>query len=260
MSDPGSFEDVRAEPAGESELVLDLDGFEGPIDVLLTLAREQKVDLTRISILDLADQYLAFVARARRLRLELAADYLVMAAWLAYLKSRLLLPEPEGEDEPSGAELAAALAFQLQRLEAMQNAGARLMGLPQLGREFFARGAPEEAPVVHTNVFQVTLYDLLSAYARQANRKTTSTLRIAPTELYSMDDALKRLGEMLGHVPDWRSITSFLPPGFLGGLRGRSAMAATFAASLELVRAGRAQLRQDGVFGPIYLRANSGSP
>ncbi len=259
MSDREDFEDSRPEPASEAEFVLDLDGFEGPIDVLLTLAREQKVDLTRISILDLADQYLAFVAKARRLRLELAADYLVMAAWLAYLKSRLLLPEPEGEDEPTGPELAAALAFQLQRLEAMQKAGARLMALPRLGRDFFARGAPEASPVVHTSVFTVSLYDLLSAYARQANRGTGGTLHIAPTDLYSTDDALKRLCDMLGHVPDWRSITSFLPPGFSGGLRGRSAVAAMFAASLELVRSGRAQLRQDGMFGPIYLRANAES-
>lgn len=259
MSESESFEDFRPDPSGDSQLVLDLDGFEGPIDVLLTLARDQKVDLARISILDLADQYLAFVARARRLRLELAADYLVMAAWLAYLKSRLLLPEPEGEDEPTGAALAAALAFQLQRLEAMQNAGARLMRLPQLGRDFFARGAPEESRVVHTSVFTVTLYDLLSAYAQQADRGTGATLRIEPTDLYSMDDALKRLGEMLGHAPDWRSITSFLPPEFQGGVRARSAMAAMFAASLELVRTGRAQLRQDGAFAPIYLRANIGS-
>ncbi len=129
-------------PAGEFELRLDLDGFEGPIDVLLTLARDQKVDLKKISILDLADQYLAFVARARRLRLEIAADYLVMAAWLAYLKSRLLLPEPPADGEPSGAELAAALAFQLQRLEAMQKAGRDLMALPQYGRDFFGRGCP----------------------------------------------------------------------------------------------------------------------
>lgn len=259
MAEQEGFEDPRPGASAESELVLDLDGFEGPIDVLLSLAREQKVDLARISILDLADQYLAFVARARRLRLELAADYLVMAAWLAYLKSRLLLPEPEGDGEPTGAEMAAALAFQLQRLEAMQNAGARLMALPQLGRDFFARGAPEGAPVVEKAVISLTLYDLLSAYARQANRRMAGTLRIAPTDLYSMDDALKRLGEMLGHVPDWRSLMSFLPPGFLGGLRGRSALAATFAASLELVRAGRAQLRQDGAFGPIYLRANATS-
>ncbi|HEY7687855.1 MAG TPA: ScpA family protein [Dongiaceae bacterium] len=254
-SSDAAFEDPAANGTAESRLVLDLDGYEGPIDVLLALAREQKVDLTKISILDLADQYLAFVARARRLRLELAADYLVMAAWLAYLKSRLLLPEPEGVDgEPTGAEMAAALAFQLQRLESMREAAGKLMARPQLGRDFFARGAPEPIPVVRTPVYSVTLYDLLRAYGAIANRKQGGLLRIPPTEIYSMDDALQRLGEMLGGSIDWRALMSFLPPDWTDGLRGRSALAATFAASLEIVRAGRAEVRQDGTFGPIYLR------
>lgn len=251
------FEDPRPEP-GDAQFVLDLDGYEGPIDVLLTLAREQKVDLARISILDLADQYLAFVARARRLRLELAADYLVMAAWLAYLKSRLLLPEPEGAEEPSGPELAAALAYQLQRLEAMQEAGRKLLQRPQLGRDFFARGAPEPAETVTRPVVQVTLYELLRAYAVQSGRQRAALLRIPPTDLYSMDEALKRLGDMIGHLPDWQTIASLLPAGFGGGLRARSALASTFAASLELVKAGRAQLRQERPFGPLYLRSASG--
>src|SRR6266581_6563019 len=157
-------EDLRETIAPEDALLLDLDGYEGPIDVLLLLARDQKVDLRKISILDLADQYLAFIARARQLRLEIAADYLVMAAWLAYLKSRLLLPEPEGEGEPTGVELAAALAFQLQRLQAMREAGARLMARPQLGREIFPRGAPERFRVITRPVYSATLYDLLKAY------------------------------------------------------------------------------------------------
>src|SRR5215475_6959548 len=169
-----AFEDTGKTGTSDSQFVLDLDGYEGPIDVLLNLAREQKVDLTKISILDLADQYLAFVARARRLRLELAADYLVMAAWLAYLKSRLLLPEPEGEAEPTGAELAAALAFQLQRLEAMQRAGARLMALPRLGRDFFVRGEPERVQVVARPVYRLTLYELLKAYGAQAAERQPS--------------------------------------------------------------------------------------
>ena len=161
-----SFSPDEGSPSGggELELHLDLDGFEGPIDVLLTLARDQKVDLKKISILELADQYLAFVARARRLRLEIAADYLVMAAWLAYLKSRLLLPEPPADGEPSGAELAAALAFQLQRLEAMQKAGRELMALPQYGRDFFGRGLPEPVQIVEKPVYKLALYDLLKAY------------------------------------------------------------------------------------------------
>ena len=249
-----SFEDAPKSDVSDSQFVLDLDGYEGPIDVLLSLAREQKVDLTKISILDLADQYLAFVARARRLRLELAADYLVMAAWLAYLKSRLLLPEPEGEGEPSGAQMAAALAFQLQRLEAMRDVAGRLMALPQLGREFFARGAPEPMLVVETPVYSVKLYDLLRAYGAIARRRHDGTLRILPAEIYSMDDALQRLGDMLGQSLDWRTLASFLPSDLTEGLKARSAVASTFAASLEMVRSGRAELRQDGVFGPIYLR------
>lgn len=238
----------------DGQFVLDLDGYEGPIDVLLALARDQKVDLTKLSILDLADQYLEFVARARRLRLELAADYLVMAAWLAYLKSKLLLPEPEGEGEPTGAELAAALAYQLQRLEAMQEAGARLMARPQLGRDVFARGAPEPIRIVAKPVYKLTLYELLRAYGSQVRRQEPNMLRILPMELFSMDDALKRLGDMLGHMPDWTVLTSFLPDELKDGLQRRSAVAATFAASLELVRSGQAQLRQDGTFGPIFLR------
>ncbi len=255
MTEPEPFELAQPLPQPAVELVVDLEGYEGPIDVLLTLAREQKVDLTRISILQLADQYLAFIAAARRLRLEIAADYLVMAAWLAYLKSRLLLPEPSPPDEPNGAELAAALAHRLRRLEAMQQAGARLMARPQLGRDVFARGAPEGLPRVLKPVYDATLYDLLKAYGDQRRRKEASVLHIEPPELYSMDDALQRLSRLLGRMPDWRTMMSFLPPGLRGGLVERSAVAATFAASLELERAGRLQLRQDSVFGPIYLRS-----
>jgi segregation and condensation protein A len=250
-----AFEDPVQGGLNDSQFMLDLDGYEGPIDVLLNLAREQKVDLTKISILDLADQYLAFVARARRLRLELAADYLVMAAWLAYLKSRLLLPEPESVDgEPTGAQMAAALAFQLQRLEAMRAVAGKLMALPQLGQDFFGRGAPEPLTVIRTPVYGVKLYELLRAYGAIANRKQGGMLRILPTDIYSMDDALQRLGEMLGRSLDWQALLSFLPPDWNEGLRGRSAVAATFAATLEVVRSGRAEVRQDGSFGPIYLR------
>lgn len=260
MSEGEPFELAQPPAPASAELVVDLEGYEGPIDMLLTLAREQKVDLTKISILQLADQYLAFIAAARRLRLEIAADYLVMAAWLAYLKSRLLLPEPAPLDEPSGAELAAALAHQLQRLEAMQQAGARLMARPQLGRDVFARGAPEGLPRVLKPIYQVTLYDLLRAYGDQRQRKEQSVLHIEPPELYSMDDALQRLGRLLGRVPEWRTLMSFLPPSLRGGLVERSAVAATFAASLELARAGKLQLRQDSAFGPIYIRSLPESP
>jgi segregation and condensation protein A len=248
------FDDTPPQTANDDELVLDLDGFEGPIDALLTLARDQKVDLRKISILELADQYLAFIARARRLRLELAADYLVMAAWLAYLKSRLLLPEPPADGEPSGAELAAALAFQLQRLEAMQQAGKRLMALPQFGIDFFARGAPEPAKIIDVPVWDVTLFDLLKAYGTHPGRRKEGMLRIAPLNLFSMDDALRRIGDMLGQVLDWTILKNFLPEDLGTPLQRRAAIAATFAASLELARNGRVELRQEGTFAPIYLR------
>jgi segregation and condensation protein A len=248
------FDDAPQKSANDDELVLDLDGFEGPIDALLSLARDQKVDLRKISILELADQYLAFIARARRLRLELAADYLVMAAWLAYLKSRLLLPEPPADGEPSGAELAAALAFQLQRLEAMQEAGKKLMALPQFGIDFFARGEPEPAKVIDVPVWDVTLFDLLKAYGTHPGRRKEGLLRIAPLNLFSMDDALRRIGEMLGQVLDWTVLRNFLPDGLDTPLQRRAAIAATFAASLELARNGRVELRQEGNFAPIYLR------
>jgi segregation and condensation protein A len=259
MTENEAFELPQVVPPSV-ELVVDLEGYEGPIDMLLTLAREQKVDLTKISILALADQYLAYISAARRLRLEIAADYLVMAAWLAYLKSRLLLPEPAPADEPSGAELAAALTHQLQRLEAMQQAGARLMARPQLGRDIFARGAPEGLPRVLRPIYEATLYDLLKSYGDQRQRKEASVLHIEPPELFSMDDALQRLSRLLGRMPEWRTLMSFLPPGLRGGIVERSAVAATFAASLELVRAGKLQLRQDSAFGPIYLRSLPETP
>jgi segregation and condensation protein A len=247
---------VRAEfDDAPEQLVLELDGYEGPIDLLLTLAREQKVDLGRISILALADQYLAFLARQRNLRLEIAADYLVMAAWLAYLKSRLLLPQPPEDDEPSAAELAAALQRRLELLEAMQTAGRRLMVRPRLGHDVFLRGAPEGLAVIAIPVYELGLYELLRAYGESRHRSTQTVLAIEPSIFFSMDDALKRLARFLGSVPDWRELTSFLPETAHGELLRRSALAATFAATLELARGGRIELRQDRTFGPIYLRS-----
>jgi segregation and condensation protein A len=236
------------------QLVLDLDGYEGPIDLLLRLAREQKVDLSRISILALADQYLAFITSQGSLQLEIAADYLVMAAWLAYLKSRLLLPQPPEDDEPSGAELAAALAHRLRLLEAMQTAGGRLMARPRLDHDVFLRGAPEDLAAVPVPVYELGLYELLRAYGDN-RRRTAAVMTIEPSAFHSMDEALKRLARFLGHMPDWRELTSFLPQEVRGELFRRSALAATFAATLELVRDGRIELRQDRAFGPIYLRS-----
>ena len=258
MSNVVPFEEdpPRRDADGNPErLVVDLGGFEGPIDVLLQLARDQKVDITQLSILSLAEQYLSFVRAARRLRLELAADYLVMAAWLAYLKSRLLLPEQESQqEEPSGAEMAAALRFQLQRLQAMQDAGKKLMARPRLGREVFARGEPMRIPVVDRPSYDCSLYDLLQAYARQKAERAPESLRVDPHDLYSVEDALGRLKRLLGVAPTWSALATFLPSGMENGLHRRSAFAATFAASLEMVRDGKIDLRQDDTFGPIFLR------
>jgi len=254
--DDFEMEAIDGAPADETRLVVELGAYEGPLDVLLTLAREQKVDLTKISILRLADQYLAFVRAAHGLRLEIAADYLVMAAWLAYLKSRLLLPPPADDTaEPTGAEMAAALAFQLQRLEAMRNAGAALLERRQLGHDMFQRGAPESFPALRNSVYQVTLFDLLKAYGVQRRRTKDHTYSIDdPANLFSVEEALQRLSRRLGAMPDWTTLASFVPSGLVDPLSRRSALAATFGASLEMAKAGQLQLRQDTAFGPIYLR------
>jgi len=234
---------------------VDLDGFEGPLDLLLSLAREQKVDLAKISILALVEQYLAFIARYCRENLELAADYLVMAAWLAYLKSRLLLPEPPAEDEPTAEEMAANLAFQLQRLEAMRKAGAALLERPQLRRDRFTRGAPEEIRAELKPWWQVTLYELLRAYGDVRQREKVTTLSIEAPDLFSPDDAIRRLETMLGKMPRWGTLASFLPPG-LSGLLARSAISAHLVAALELCRQGRIEIRQDpGAFAPLWMRS-----
>lgn len=241
------------------QLLLDLDGYEGPIDVLLSLARAQKVDLAKISLVQLVDQYLAFVQRAKVLRLELAADYLVMAAWLAFLKSRLMLPVPPEEEEATFSP--QDLVFQLQRLEAMKNAATQLLARSRLGVDFFARpiappveATPDpEAPTA--SVYEVGLYDLLSAYARQHRPAHAQSLRIAPTALDSVELALERLSAWVGRLPEWRDLSSFLPLGMTDGLLMRSAIAATFAASLELVKSGRAELAQSEPFGPLLLRS-----
>jgi segregation and condensation protein A len=247
---------VKPSRAGEPpQLVLELDGYEGPIDLLLALAREQKVDLGKISILALADQYLAFIARQRSLRLEIAADYLVMAAWLAYLKSRLLLPQPPEDDEPSAAELAAELERRLKLLAAMQTAGGRLMSRPRLGHDVFLRGMPEGLAAIAVPVYRLGFYELLRAYGDGRRRSQAAVLAIEPAAFHSMDDALQHLARFLGRVPDWRELTSFVPEERRGEVFRRSALAATFAATLELARGGRVELRQDRVFGPIYLRS-----
>ena len=242
-------------PAGGAGFVVDIDGFEGPIDLLLSMARNQKLDLTQISILALADQYLAFMAEVQQRDLELAADYLVMAAWLAYLKSRLLLPDLDAEGEPSGEQLAQALAFQLQRLEAMQEAGARLMARSRLGHDFFARGDPERFAATERSIIDVTLHDLLAAYGSGTRRKRSTSLTIEAFDLYTVEDALDRLRALIGRTPEWTQLWRYLPANLRGGLMARSAVASTLSASLELAKAGKLRLRQTETFGPIYLRS-----
>jgi segregation and condensation protein A len=242
----------------DGTFVLNLGAYDGPIDLLLGLARDQKLDLTRISILALAEQYLAYIAAARRLRLEIAADYLVMAAWLAFLKSKLLLPPTpeEPEPEPTAAQMESALRYQLQRLQAMQEAGARLYARGVLGRDVFGRGMPEGTPVDTTEVWDVKLVDVLRAYAEYRTRVDRPVLRIVATELDTMEAAIERLSAMLGtmRIPDWTTLQSFLPADLRDDTIGRSHVAATLSATLELVRTGRLQIRQDSSFGPIYLR------
>jgi len=235
-------------------LFLTLEGFEGPIDVLLSLAREQKVDLTQISILELAQQYLEFVQQAQSLNLEVAADYLVMAAWLAYLKSRILLPTDEEGDDGTPEELAEALRFQLRRLEAMREAGAAILQLPQLGLDVFSRGMPELISNVTSPIYELSLFELLKSYGQVKVRGEVSTLSIVATRLYSVDEAIERLKNMLGDIPDWKELIGFLPDGLNNNLLTRSAVASTFVASLELAKEGYIELKQNNTYGPIFVR------
>ena len=248
-------DDNEFAPSSDHRLVLDVDGFAGPIDVLLTLAREQKVDLTQISILELADQYLAWVAKLRQANLELAADYLVMAAWLAYLKSLLLLPTSTDDEEPTGEEMAAALQFQLLRLESMQQAGEKLLGRDQLGQDFFPRGNPEKFVYNLNGAFEANIYDLLKAYGEHTHRSNVRILRIELSDLYSSDDGLKWLTKMLGSMPDWTSLLQFLPAEIKGDLVSRSMLASALSAALQLTKQGELKIRQTETFGTVYVRA-----
>lgn len=246
--------EVEERRAAEA-LIVDVDGYEGPLDVLLTLSRTQKVDLRQVSVLGLAKQYLHFVETARALRIELAADYLVMAAWLAFLKSRLLLPPDPTEEGPSGEELAAHLAFQLERLQAMRDAAARLMGRDQLGRDVFARGITEDVTRVRKVTYTANLLDLMQAYARIRTKDEFRPYVMDRTNLLTMEEALGRLRGMIGFAGNWADLMSYLPDGWDGNPdRRRSATASTFAASLELVKEGHINIRQSGTFGPIEIR------
>jgi segregation and condensation protein A len=242
-------------PVAEA-LIVDLDGFEGPLDLLLALARNQKVDLREISILALSQQYLAFIEGAARARIELAADYLVMAAWLAYLKSRLLLP-PNPEEEPEAQDLARELAFRLARLEAMRDVAQQLMDRPRLGRDVSARGEAEAIEVTRTLRLTASLHDLLSAYARLRTRDEFRPFAMDRVGVYTMEEALERLRPLIGDWADWADLRDWLPSGWTEGPRRRAATAATFAAALELVREGLADIRQESPFAPIHLRARA---
>lgn len=253
MSDEvDAFEPVLA----ADQLVVDVDGYEGPLDLLLTLARNQKVDITKISMLALAEQYLSFIGDARRLKLELAADYLVMAAWLTYMKSRLLIPSLEPEDaEPTGEEMAERLAFQLRRLEAMRNAAQQLMARHRLGIDVFSRGRPEPLRIIKKKEpYQASLYELLKAYSDERVRTIHSDLHIERLPVLSIDEARKRLEAILGTMVEWGRLESYLPKDLLPDIPARSALASTLTAGLELAREGEIELRQLAVFGPIYMR------
>ena len=244
----------------DPDFTVDVDGFEGPLDLLLAMARTQKVDLTKISILQLAMQYLEFVDKARALRLELAADYLVMAAWLAYLKSRLLLPAPEGDEEPTGEELANQLAFRLQRLEAMREAGINLMNRNRLGRDVFARGDPEPIVVDRQKEYSATLFDLLTAYASQRQRQSVSSVTISHRQVWSMSEAREVITRLIGKLEDWTPLDSFLNEYLADPEERAGVIASSFAASLELVKEGKLEMRQTNAFAPLYMRQHENKP
>ena len=243
----------------DPDFTVDVDGFEGPLDLLLAMARTQKVDLAKISILELARQYLKFVEEARKLRLELAADYLVMAAWLAYLKSRLLLPAPEGDPEPTGEELANQLAFRLQRLEAMREAANQLINRNRLGRDIFARGDPEPVVVDRVQNYSASLFDLLTAYATQRQREAVNTVQITKRQVWSLSEAREILTRLMGKLADWTPLDAFLSEYVVSEDERAGVIASSFAASLEMVREGKLEIRQSETFAPIYLRQPSNS-
>ena len=247
-------DDREERGVSEPALVVDTEGYEGPLDLLLHLARTQKVDLSRISVLALAEQYLSFVEKARQLRLELAADYLVMAAWLAYLKSRLLIPQQNNDDGPTGEEMATQLAFRLKRLEAMRDAATRLINRNRLGRDVFARGAPEPVVVERKSEFSATLYDLLNSYAQLRQRGSVRQVTIMRRRVWSLGEARVILKSIMGDLSEWTALDQFLVRYLSDPEERATAIASSFAASLEMVREGKLLIRQEQAFAPIYLK------
>lgn len=254
------WDDAEDRTQSDPSLLIDVDGFEGPLDLLLHLARNQKVDLARISILKLAEQYLLFINSATSLRLELAADYLVMAAWLAFLKSKLLIPKTGNADEESGEELAAALQFRLKRLEAMREAASRLVNRNRLGRDIFQRGDPEAVVVEKQNEWSATLYDLLTAYASQRQRQAISRVTVGLRTVWSLKQARMILTRLIGEMRDWTALDQYLIAFIPNPADRATAIASSFAASLELVREGQLEVRQEAAFQTIYLRTKAGRP
>lgn len=251
--------DLRPQKDEEREaFVVDVEGYEGPLDLLLALARSQKVDLSRISILTLTEQYLDFIDKVREMRIELAADYLVMAAWLAFLKSKLLLPDPEDEDEESGEELAQVLAFRLERLEAMRKAASTLMNRDRLGKEIFARGAPEAVAVTKKSEFSATLYDLLTAYATQRQRKSVSFVKVKLRKVWSLQEARETLQRLIGITTTWTRLDHYLLDYLVEPGQRATVLASSFTASLELAREGSVELRQSAAFAPVYIKSATG--
>jgi segregation and condensation protein A len=246
--------DLPERGSDEPAMMVDVEGFEGPLDLLLTLARQQKVDLAKISILALADQYLTFIEAARKLRLEIAADYLVMAAWLAYLKSRLLLPELHPAEGLSAEDLANALAQRLRRLEAIRQVAEQLLNRPQLGREVFARGQPEPIAEIRHPQWTATLYDLLSAYASRRQTKARSFVRLPKRTVWSLAEAREALERLIGQSLDWSPLDQYLIAYLVEPSMIPTVLASSFAAMLELVREGRLEAHQQGAFTPLYLR------
>jgi segregation and condensation protein A len=246
--------DLPERASDEPSLMVDVEGFEGPLDLLLTLARQQKVDLAKISILALADQYLAFIEEARKMRLELAADYLVMAAWLAYLKSRLLLPEQHPSEGISAEEMANALARRLRRLEAIRQFAEQLLNRPQLGRDVFQRGEPEPIAEVKHPQWSATLYDLLSAYAARRQIRSRSVVRVAKRTVWSLAEAREALERLIGQTMDWSPLDQYLVAYMTDPSTATTVLASSFAAALEMIREGRLEAHQQGAFSPLYLR------
>lgn len=253
-----AFIDRASLPLVEADerFVVDVDGFEGPLDLLLSLARTQKVDLAKISILALAEQYLTYVAEARAKRLELAADYLVMAAWLAYLKSRLLLPLPPSGDEPSAEDMAADLAERLERLESIRRLAQALGIRDRLGRDVFGRGAPEERGSANRPSYTAGLYDLLAAYAEHRRRTAPETMVVGRRRVWGLAEAREILERLVGRIADWTSIESILAQYLVPDMRA-TMLASTFSASLEMAREGRIELHQVAAFQPLMLRRPS---